>query len=400
MRLADQLSYGMHALREHRLRTALSILGIAIGVGAVILLTSIGEGVRVYLVEEFQQFGTNIVAVNPGKTETFGIPGVMGGTTHKLTIDDAEAIRRIHGVELVVPIVFGQGRVSSGARGRSVYVYGVTSEAPELWKYGVVQGSFLPPGDPRRGAAVVVLGPKLKHELFGDKNAIGSFVRVAGWRLRVLGIMEPKGRVLGFDLDDIAYVPVATAMGMFDVDEMNEIDLTLTHAGVTEFVVKSLRALLTDRHAGNEDFTITTQAAMLDVFDNVMRVVTIGVGAIAAISLLVGAVGILTVMWISVGERTQEIGLVRALGATVAHVRNVFLFEAVFMSAAGGAVGLGVALALAHALTLLLPGLSVQAPLPYVASALLVSAATGLVSGLAPARRAALLDPVEALRGE
>lgn len=400
MQLNGRLGFSLGALREHGLRTLLSVLGIAIGVGAVILLTAIGEGARTYIVDEFQQFGTNIVQVTPGKTETFGIPGVMGGTTHKLTIDDCEALRRLSGVEKIVPVVFGQGRVESAGRGRNVYVYGVTSQAPEVWKFGVVQGEFLPDGDPRRGAPVVVLGPKLKRELFGEDNAIGDFVRVAGRRLRVIGIMEPKGLLLGLDLDDVAYVPVASAMGMFNVDEMAEIDLVFSRSSTADAIVEHVRATLRERHGGHEDFTILTQAGMLEVFDDVLRMVTLGVVAIAAVSLLVGAIGILTVMWISVGERTHEIGLVRSLGATMAQVRDIFLIEAVALSTVGGALGLAGGLGLALLLRLALPGLPVHAPLPYIVASVLVSLATGILSGIAPARRAARLDPVEALRAE
>jgi putative ABC transport system permease protein len=400
MTLSDQLALCLGSLREHRLRAGLSILGIAIGVGAVILMTSIGEGARVFVAGEFQQFGTNILQVTPGLTETFGIPGALGGTTHKLTIDDAEALRRVPGVEQVVPVVLGQARVASQGRGRSVYVYGVTSGATDLWKVDVRQGSFLPGGDPRRGSAVTALGPRLARELFGERSAVGSFVRVSGWRLRVVGVMAPKGRILGFDMDDCAYVPVATAMSMFDMDELNEVDVTFAHESMTEPVVRGVRAVLEDRHGGREDFTVLTQAAMLEVFDDVLRIVTLGVTAIAAVSLLVGMVGILTVMWISVGERTHEIGLLRALGATVADVRNLFLLEAAALAGLGGAAGLLGGLGLAHLLGALLPGLPISTPLSFAAAAVLASTGTGLVSGIAPARRAALLDPIEALRSE
>ena len=151
MTLADQLAFALVALREHKLRTLLSVLGIMVGVGAVILLSAIGEGSRAFVVDQFQQFGTNIVQVTPGKTETFGIPGVLGGTTHKLTIEDGEAVRRVPGVESLVPTVVGQARVEAGGRGRSVYVFGVTDEGKEMWKLAMIQGTFLPPGDVRRG---------------------------------------------------------------------------------------------------------------------------------------------------------------------------------------------------------------------------------------------------------
>jgi putative ABC transport system permease protein len=388
------------ALRSQRLRSFLSMLGIAIGIAAVILLTSIGEGTRRYILSEFTQFGTNLLAINPGKTETVGIPGVFGGTTHKLTIDDADAIGRLPSVEKVVPVAMGQARVEGNGRGRSVFVYGVTSDVPAVWKFDVRQGSFLPPGDPRRGASVAVLGPRLKQELFGEDNALGAFVRIAGFRLRVIGVMAPKGQLLGIDIDDSAYVAVATAMQMFNLDELMEIDVLFSHEGLTAGVEAAVKRLLTDRHSGNEDFTITTQTAMLDVFGNVMNVVTLAVAGIGAISLLVGAIGVLTMMWISVSERTREIGLMRAVGATPEQVLRLFLVESVILTLIGGAAGVAIGLGIAEAIRLAVPALPVYTPLGYLMAALAVSGAVGLASGILPARRAAALDPVDALRAE
>ncbi len=376
------------------------MLGIAIGITAVVLLTSIGEGTRRYLISEFTQFGTNVLQVNPGKTETMGIPGILGGTTHKLTIDDAQALERVRGVSKVIPMAVGQARVEGGGRGRSVFIYGVTSEIPEVWKFEVGQGSFLPPGDPRRASMVAVLGPTLKRELFGEKNALGEFVRVAGFRLRVIGVMAPRGRMLGFDIDDSAYVPVATVMQMFNLDELIEIHVLFSHEGLTQAVVEGVRAVLTERHSGKEDFTIVSQTAMLKVFENVMRVITAAVAAIGGISLLVGAIGILTMMWIAVNERVGEIGLMRAVGATAQHVQRLFLLEAVVLTVVGGAVGVAAGLGIAALLRLAVPGMPVYTPLRYVGAALLVSVITGLISGVLPARRAASLDPVEALHTE
>jgi putative ABC transport system permease protein len=376
------------------------MLGIAIGITAVILLTSIGEGTRRYLISEFTQFGTNVLAINPGKTETMGLPGVLGGTTHKLSIDDAEAIERLSGVEKIVSLTMGQARVEGNGRGRSVFIYGSTSELPEVWKFEIGQGSFLPPGDPRRGSMTAVLGPTLKRELFGDQNALGKFVRIAGFRLRVIGVMAPKGRILGFDIDDSAYVPLMTAMRMFNLDELIEIDVRFSHEGLTAGVEESIRRLLTERHSGKEDFTITTQTAMLEVFGNIMNVITASVVAIAGISLLVGAIGILTMMWIAVNERVSEIGLMRALGATDIQVQRLFLLEAVILTVIGGASGILAGLGIAEILSFAVPGMPVYTPPQYILAALLVSALTGLLSGVVPARRAASLHPVEALRAE
>jgi putative ABC transport system permease protein len=386
----DLLALAVGALASHRLRSVLSLLGIAIGIASVILLTSIGEGTRRYVVGQFSQFGTNVLQINPGKTETFGIPGVLGGTTHFLTIDDAQALTRIAGVERVVPAVFGTARVESGERGRNVFVFGVTPDIPAVWQFRVRQGTFWPAGDPRRGAPLAVLGTRLAHELFGDASPLGSFVRIGGTRFRVSGVMEPKGQMLGFDIDDAVYVPVASALRLFNQPELNEIDLLYANAEVGPQVEAEVRRVL----------TLVTQAAMLDVFGRVMNVVTLAVGGIAGISLLVGAIGILTMMWIAVGERVGEIGLVRALGASRRQVRLLFLAEAAGLSTLGGLLGVVAGLGLAALLRALVPGLPVETPVGFVLAALATSLATGLASGVLPAQRAAELDPTEALRAE
>jgi putative ABC transport system permease protein len=395
----DLLRLALGSVVGHRLRSFLSMVGIAIGIASVILLTSIGEGTRRYMVGQFTQFGTNLMSIRPGKTQTSGIPGVFGGTTHKLTLDDSLVVARVAGVEEVVPVVFGSAKVEANGRGRSIFIYGVTPNVPKAWKFQVRQGGFWPAGDPQRGAQVAVLGPKVKRELFGEANALGRFVHIAGARFRVIGVMSSKGQFLGFDIDDSAYVPVASATKLFNLAELNEIDVVYTHAGVAGRVERDIRRLLTERH-GSEDFSVTTQAAMLEVFGNVMDVVTMAVGAIAGISLLVGAIGILTMMWIAVGERTAEIGLVRAIGATRGQVHVLFLTEAAALSTAGGAIGVLGGMGIAGLLRLAVPGLPVSTPPLFVALAVGVSLVTGLLSGLLPARRAAALDPIEALRAE
>jgi len=395
----DLIRLALGAVRAHRLRSFLSMLGIAIGVAAVILLTSIGEGTRVYVLSQFTQFGTNIMAVNPGKSKTLGIPGVLGGSQRKLTLDDAEALARIPGIETMVPVTMGLARVEAGGRARSVSVLGATPDLPTLWKFGARQGSFWPKGDPRRGSAVAVLGPKLARELFGAASPLGELVRIAGGRFRVIGVMQPKGQMMGFDVDDIAIVPVASALGLFNQDELFEIDLIYSNMNETARVAAEVRRVLAVRH-GEEDFTVTTQAAMLDVFGKVMDVITMAVGAIASISLLVGATGILTMMWIAVGERVGEIGLLRALGASALQVQAMFLAEAMALATLGGLAGIAIGLGLGALLRLAVPGLPVETPVRFVLAGLATSVATGLVAGVAPARRAAALDPIEALRAE
>ena len=400
MTAIELLRFAVGALQGQRLRSALSALGVAIGVAAVVLLTSLGEGTRQYIVSQFTQFGTNLLEIKPGRIKTMGMPGVLGGTTHKLTLDDADAVRRVPGVAAVVPVVVGQARVEAGGRGRSVYIYGVGHEMQRVWQVQVAQGEFLPVMDARRQGSFVVLGPKLAREVFGQEPPLGQRVRIGSLSLLVIGVLEPKGQVLGLDMDDSAYMPVATAMNLFNQSELMAIDVLAARAEAIQFVVARIRAMLTERHRGEEDFTITTQGEMLDTFGRVIGIITIAVTAIAGVSLLVGAIGILTVMWISVNERTAEIGLLRALGVSEGGVGAIFLVEATLLAVIGGLGGLLLAAAVAAAIHAAAPGLPLQTPPLAIPAAVLTSVVVGIASGYLPARRAASLDPVDALRAE
>lgn len=396
----DLIGHAWRAVRAHRQRSALTMLGIVIGIASVILLTSIGEGTRRYILAEFTQFGTNLVSVNPGRVETTGLQASVGGTTHPLTFADTEALRRLRGAEKVVPIAMGTAPVEHAGRTRHVFVYGVTSEAPEAWKMAVRSGRFLEEKDLRYGSPQAVLGPTVKRELFADENPLGQHVRIGGQRFLVIGVMESKGQFLAFDIDDAVYIPVAIAMPLFNRDDLQEIDVLVASVASVDSVVARMRALLIARHRGHEDFTITTQTGMLESLERIIRIVSLAVVGIGAISLLVGAIGILTMMWISVSERTSEIGLAKALGATPGQILSLYLAEATLLSLGGGILGLAAGIGLAQAIRLFVPGLPVQTPLLYAGLALLVCLLVGVASGILPARRAAQLDPVEALAAE
>lgn len=399
MRARDFLKLTGSSLVAHRMRSFLTILGIAVGIAAVVLLTSIGEGVHQFVLSEFSQFGTTLVGINPGKATTAGTSMGVYGTERPLTIADAQALKRLSYTKAVVPLVMGNAEVESGNRRRRTTVYGVGPEMPEAFSMAVKLGRFLPDDDPTAPRAFAVLGSKVRGELFGDRNPLGQRITIGGSRYRVIGVMESKGTLLGFDLDDTVYIPTTRGMAIFNTESLFEIDLIYAEGTPVERVEEGIRELIKSRH-GKDDVTITTQQQMLDVLGSVLDVLTFAVGAIGGISLLVGAIGIVTIMTIAVNERINEIGLLRALGARQSQVLGLFLGEAVVLAAAGGVSGLVLGIGIAQLLHLLLPALPVHTSMPYVVMAELVAVLIGLLAGVLPARRAAHLDPVEALRAE
>ena len=399
MLIRDLLHLTTRSLTAHRLRSFLTTLGIAVGIAAVVLLTSIGEGLRQFTLSEFTQFGTNLVAINPGRAMTAGTSVGIFGTERPLTIEDAEALKRLPYVRAVVPFVQGNAEVEAGNRHRRTTIFGAGTQLPQAFKMAVGLGRFLPDDNPLAPRAFAVLGSKMRQELFGESNPLGQRSTISGSRYRVIGVMESKGTVLGFDLDDTVYIPAARALSLFNRDSLFEIDVLYQEQVPVERVVKGIKRTLEVRH-GREDFTITTQQQMLDVLGSILNVLTVSVAAIGGISLLVGAIGIVTIMTIAVNERTSEIGLLRALGARQSQVLGLFLGEAVAVAAIGGLSGLALGTGIAWLLHFFLPALPVHTPLSYVLMAEVVAVAIGLLAGVLPARRAAQLDPVEALRSE
>ena len=399
MQVADFIRFTYGSLRSHRLRTFLTALGIAVGIAAVILLTSIGEGLHRFVIAEFTQFGTNIISVAPGRIQTHGAS--LGGvnTVRPLSIEDALALKRAPYVQVSDPVVQGNADVKYFGKSRRVTLYGVGPDFAEALKMRVAVGEFLPQEDPRSARALAVLGSKVAREFFGGDNPLGSRIRVGGERYRVVGVMQSKGQVLGFDLDDTVFIPVGRALEMFNRESLMEIHVTYEPTAPLVEVEQGIKRILIARH-GAEDFTVTPQQKMLEVFGTVLDAITFAVAAIGGISLVVGGVGILTILTIAVAERTSEIGLLRAVGATQRSILVLFLGEAALLAAIGGTAGLLLGWAIALLLQLALPALPVHTPWSYAVLAELVAVAVGLAAGVLPARRAARLDPLEALRSE
>jgi putative ABC transport system permease protein len=397
---ADVFRFALRALRGHRLRTSLSLAGVAIGVGAVVILTALGEGARRYVTGQFQALGTNILILAPGRNETTGgMPG-LGGVPNDLTLDDMVAIRRqIPEVLWIAPVVMGTETVAYGERRRQVAVSGTTAEMKAIRQLRSARGRYLPEGELHRGEAVAVLGHKVARELFRDEDPVGHVIRVGAWRARVIGVTVPRGMQLGLDMDDLVVVPVAAAMRLFNRRSLFRVFIQVRSAQEVETARAKVVHLLTERH-GEEDVTCITQDAVMTGFGAILTALTVALAAIAAVSLGVAGIGIMNVMLVSVSERTREIGLLKAVGAGRGQVLAVFLAEAVVLSTCGGLLGLAAGQAGVRALVALYPALPAQPPPWAVAAALGVSAAVGAVFGVLPARRATRLDPVAALSGE
>jgi putative ABC transport system permease protein len=399
MRQQDFVRLIAQSVIAHRLRSTLTALGIGIGVTAVVLLTSIGEGLNTYMVEQFTQFGTNTLQIQPGKTSTFGIsPGVLN-SVRPLSLADAEALERAPYVLNSVPVVAGSASVEARGRERSVTVYAVGPDFDKAFKFDVTIGSFLPPDELERARNVAVLGAKLHSELYGSANPLGDHIRIGGERYRVVGVMESKGEMVGIDLDDTVYIPAARGLEMFNRQGLLEIDLLYAEGAPVDELVESVRRILVARHGG-EDFTLVTQQQMLDVLGSIVEVLTLGVAALGGISLLVGGVGIFTIMTIAVRERTQEVGLLRAIGARRSAIAQLFLGEAMLLSGLGGVGGLTLGIGIVAVVQWLVPAMPATISPLYVVLALVIAVAIGLVAGVLPARGAARLEPLDALRAE
>jgi putative ABC transport system permease protein len=399
MLAGDFLTLSTRALTAYRLRSFLTLLGIAVGIAAVILLTSIGEGVHRFVLAEFTQFGTNVIEIAPGKIKTSGGPDGLQTTVRLLTLDDARALLKVPGVRNVTPMVWGNSEVSANGRVRRTTVQGVGPATPEIFSMKLQNGVFLPDEPFEQARPLVVLGPKLKQELFGSEPALGKRLRIGGMQFRIVGVMAPKGQFLGMDLDDTLFIPAARALELYNREGLLRINLNYRDGLESAEVMRSIKSALAARH-GREDFTLTTQEDMLRTLSKILNVLTAAVGALGGISLLVGGVGIVTIMTIAVTERTNEIGLLKALGAPERTILGIFLGEAVALAALGGILGLLLGIGIAQLLHLILPALPVQTPLSFVLLAETVAVVIGLVAGVMPAQRAARLDPVEALRAE
>ena len=399
MRTADLLRFARDAATGNPLRTALLVLAMAIGVAAVVVLTALGDGARRYVVDQFSSLGTNLVIVLPGRSQTGGFnPGnAITSTPRDLTIDDAESLQRARSVRRVAPLAVGTSEISYGGKLREVMIAGTTANYIDVRTLKLAQGRFLSAGDWRRGASEAVIGAKIRDELFGVEPALGKLIRIGDRRFRVVGIMASTGQGLGMNTDEIVLVPVALAQAMFNSNTLFRI---LVEANSREAIAPAkahVAEILKLRHEGEEDVTVITQDAVLATFDKLLGALTLAVAGIAAISLAVAGILVMNVMLVAVTQRTGEIGLLKALGASGSDIRRAFLAEAAMLSAVGAVVGYLLGQAGTFALRQAFPVFPAYPPDWAVIAGLATALGTGLLFGVMPARRAARLDPVQAL---
>jgi putative ABC transport system permease protein len=399
MNLADTLLFASGSLRGSRARTLLMILAMSIGVAAVVVLTGLGEGARRYVVNQFSSLGSNLVIVLPGRTETAGIgPGMLlGQIPREISLDDAQALLRSRAIARIAPLTIGATQISRDALNREVAVLGSTADLLEVRHMILGQGQFLPAGDMHSSESVCVLGAKIKRELFGQQNAIGGWVRLGDRRFRVIGVLAAQGESMGFNTDEIVIVPIASAHMLFNTSGIFRILVEAKSRDAIELARHDAEQILFQRHNGEKDVTVITQDAVLATFDRILRALTLAVGGIAAISLAVAGILIMNVMLIAVSQRVKEIGLLKALGAPAAQIRNLFFAEAILLSSVGSVAGLALGEIGIRVIGQVYPALPVAAPWWAILAAFGTALGTGTLFSVWPARRAARLDPVMAL---
>jgi len=398
MRLIDVVQFASGSLRGSPTRTLLMMLAMSIGVAAVVVLTALGEGARLYVVNQFSSLGTNLVIVLPGRSETAGVnPGMLlGQTARDIVVEDAEALLRSPAVRRIAPLTLGAAQASHGARNREVIVLGSTADLLPIRHMELAQGQFLPNIDINTAMSVCVLGAKVRRELFGSETALGAWLRIGDRRFRVIGLLADQGESMGMNTDDLVIVPVASAHNLFNTQALFRVLVEAKNRDMIEPAKHDAEEIMKRRH-GELDVTVITQDAVLATFDRILRALTLAVGGIAAISLSVAGVLIMNVMLIAVAQRTQEIGLMKALGAPQGEIRGLFFAEAALLSVVGSIVGWLLGEAGSIVIGQIYPTLPVSAPWWAVLAAVGTALLTGILFSVLPARRAAQLDPVAAL---
>ena len=399
MRLVDLIRFTLLALRRQRFRSVMLLVAVGLGVGAVIVLTALGEGARGYVMGEFAFLGKDTVVMFPGRKETTGgMPPITGTSARAITLEEVEVLQRtVPGVGSLAPIVIGNGPVSYESRERESIVVGTTAAFFTIRQLEVAQGTTLPDLALSEGKPVAVIGQKLKDELFDNRRAIGQWVRLRDYRFRVIGVLKGTGDSFGTDLSEAIFVPVASAQSVFNVHGLFRVMMKARDNYRVEEVKSQVSDRMQELHEGEQDVTVVSPDAMLTTFDDILRALTLGVAGIAGISLVVAGILVMNVTLMSVKQRTAEIGLLKAIGAPASQVRTLFLAEAALIATAGALLGMLAGRLLVTAGRHLYPSIPFVTPGWAMLAAFALAVGTALVFAWLPAQQAARLEPVDAL---
>ena len=396
----------LHSIRAHAFRSFLTALGIIIGVAAVIAMVSIIQGLSFAIGEQFQGLGSNSITVTAYTT----MENRLQGRIARLTPDDLELIAlRVEGIQSITPIMAsGLGQVRYGSQTASAQVIGTTYSFQDVAQYYTASGRFISDSDNATRRRVVVIGETVRQNLSLPADPVDEFVQINGEWLKIIGLLEPRGEILGNDLDNRVILPFSTMQALSGSrGRPPDIQIQLTVANLAEMdaVVQRISRLLRDAHDlrpdDDDDFQIQTAEQLTSTINSILTNVTVVMGGIVGISLLVGGIGIMNIMLVSVTERTREIGICKAIGAKRHHILLQFLLEALVLCLIGGLVGLAIGYGIGALAASLIPGFpSAHTPLWAVLLALGFSAIVGIVFGILPAAKAANLDPISSLRYE
>lgn len=392
----------LEAIAENKLRSTLTMLGMIIGVMAVILLVSVGIGAKRYITSQFESLGTNIILVQPGKTDkknSMGPP--VSSSKGKLTIYDVEALEKnAQTLSAVSGVMFGAGVVKNDIATNNINILGSNDQFNRIFNMTIIDGNYFTPEDEESGRRVAVLGSSIKENLFGKSSALGKLVKINESEHRVIGIIKPTGDKLGFNVDDMVFIPTKSALRLFNTDKLFGIRASAKSKNGIDDAVAEITQILKERHNAEEDFTIVTQVTMMESMNTILNMLTYALGAIAFISMLVGGIGIMNIMLVSVTERTREIGIRRAVGAKRSDILKQFLIEAVVISVSAGLIGILISITITYILYFLIPGFDMRPPFWILPPSFFLSLSTGVIFGVWPARKAAHIQTIDALRYE
>ncbi len=404
MEYNEIIQSSLQSLKRNALRTFLTMLGIIIGISSVILIASIGQGAVQFITNELSVFGTNYFQITPGST----MMGAMGNTSRPLTLDDVEALEKdsgIQNIEAVAPFTFASRIISANGREDDLLVYGMTSKAQVMLKPDVVYGEFFDETHDDSNAKVAVIGVDVSEDFFGiDTNPVGESIRIDDVRFRVIGVTGSAGGMFGSFFDKAVNIPIHTMINeITGVDALNEIDVSVSDQNTINQTITDVEDFMRERRDIREgedsDFMIQSFLDLLRSVQTITGLLTVLIAGISSISLVVGGVGVMNIMLVSVTERTREIGLLKALGAKERDILIQFLIESMIMSLIGGIIGIIIGIAGAFAISKVV-NIPFILSIPWILLAVGISSLVGIVFGLYPARRAAHLSPIDALRHE